>query len=139
MPARGPGAARHRRGWRGAVAVYGDRRLLFILLMGFASGLPLPLPLATLSFWLARVGVDKTAIGLFALVGLPYALKFLWAPVLDHLRAPLLGRLFGRGRGGALLTQAALIRPLGARGASPPRAVPRGPAGAALAVAFFSA
>lgn len=139
MPAKDPTTAPHRRGWRGAVAVYGDRRLLFILLMGFASGLPLPLTLATLSFWLARVGVDKTAIGLFALVGLPYALKFLWAPVLDHLRAPLLGRLFGRRRGWALLTQIALILAILALGASDPRAAPLATAGAALVVAFFSA
>jgi len=107
--------------------------------MGFASGLPLPLTLATLSFWLARVGVDKTAIGLFALVGLPYGLKFVWAPVLDHLPAPLLGRVFGRRRGWALLIQAALILAILALGASDPLFAPWATAAAALAVAFFSA
>jgi len=107
--------------------------------MGFASGLPLPLTLATLSFWLARVGVDKTAIGLFALVGLPYGLKFVWAPVLDHLRAPLLGRIFGRRRSWALLTQAALILAILALGASDPLSAPWITAAAALVVAFFSA
>ena len=121
------------------MAVYGDRRMVVILLMGFASGLPLPLTLATLSFWLARVGVDKTAIGLFALVGLPYGLKFVWAPVLDHVRAPLLGRLFGRRRGWALLTQAALILAILALGASDPLVAPWMTAAAALAVAFCSA
>lgn len=139
MPDNAALAAPRRRGWRGAVALYGDRRLVLILLMGFASGLPLPLTLATLSFWLARVGVDKTAIGLFALVGLPYGLKFVWAPVLDHLRAPLLGRIFGRRRGWALLIQAALIVAILGLGAGDPLAAPWATAGAALAVAFFSA
>ncbi len=139
MPDSAAVAAPRRRGWRGAIALYGDRRLLLILLMGFASGLPLPLTLATLSFWLARVGVDKTAIGLFALVGLPYGLKFVWAPVLDHLRAPVFGRVFGRRRGWALLTQAALIGAILVLGASDPLSAPWATAGAALAVAFFSA
>ncbi|MGE3968521.1 MAG: MFS transporter, partial [Dongiaceae bacterium] len=65
-----------RRGWRETLAVYLDRRMLVILLMGFSSGLPLLLTLSTLSYWLAKVGVDKTAIGLFALVGIPYSFKF---------------------------------------------------------------
>jgi MFS transporter, PAT family, beta-lactamase induction signal transducer AmpG len=128
-----------RRGWRGAIALYGDRRLVLILLMGFASGLPLPLTLATLSFWLARVGVDKTAIGLFALVGLPYTLKFVWAPILDHVPAPVLGRLLGRRRGWALLIQAALIAAILGLGASDPVLAPWATAAAAAAVAFFSA
>lgn len=139
MPDNASTAITRRRDWRAALALYGDRRLVVILLMGFASGLPLPLTLATLSFWLARVGVDKTAIGLFALVGLPYGLKFVWAPVLDHVRAPLLGRLFGRRRGWALLTQAALIPAILALGASDPLSAPWVTAAAALAVAFFSA
>ncbi|MHA1599627.1 MAG: AmpG family muropeptide MFS transporter [Alphaproteobacteria bacterium] len=139
MPDSALSAAPRRRNWRAALAVYGDRRLVVILLMGFASGLPLPLTLATLSFWLARVGVDKTAIGLFALVGLPYGLKFIWAPVLDHLRAPILGRIFGRRRGWALLTQAALIVAILCLGASDPLNAPWTTAAAALAVAFCSA
>ncbi|HEY5597414.1 MAG TPA: MFS transporter [Kiloniellales bacterium] len=139
MPDRAPFPDGQARGWRRAVAIYGDRRLVLILLMGFASGLPLPLTLATLSFWLARVGVDKTAIGLFALVGLPYSLKFLWAPVLDHVRAPGFGCLFGRRRGWALLIQAALIAAILWLGAGDPVAAPWATAVAALAVAFFSA
>src|SRR3546814_1276163 len=77
--------------------------------MGFSSGLPLLLTLSTLSYWLAKVGVDKTSIGLFALVGLPYSLKFLWAPVIDQVRIPGLARLLGHRRSWALVTQAALI------------------------------
>ncbi|MFQ5773371.1 MAG: MFS transporter [Kiloniellaceae bacterium] len=130
---------RRRRGWRAALFVYRDRRLLFILLMGFASGLPLLLTLSTLSYWLASVGVDKTAIGLFALVGLPYGVKFLWAPVLDHVRLPLLTRRLGRRRGWALVIQAWLIAAILSLGASDPASAPWSTAAAAFAVAFFSA
>ena len=118
--------ARRLRGWAGALAVYRDRRLLFILLMGFSSGLPLLLTLSTLSYWLAKLGVDKTSIGLFALVGLPYSLKFLWAPVLDHVRPPVPARRLGRRRGWALVSQVALIASMLALGASDPAAAPSG-------------
>ncbi|MEX2009087.1 MAG: MFS transporter, partial [Dongiaceae bacterium] len=113
------------RGWRGALRVYRDRRIFVIFLMGFSSGLPLLLTLSTLSYWLAKVGVDKTAIGLFALVGVPYSLKFLWAPVIDQVSLPGLTRLFGRRRGWALATQAGLIVAILAMGTSDPAAAPR--------------
>ena len=71
---------------------------LIILLLGFASGLPLALTGSTLTLWLAENGTSKAAIGLFALVATPYTLKFLWAPLLDRVRLPLLGHL-GRRRG----------------------------------------
>ena len=54
---------------------YFQRRLVIILLLGFVSGLPLLLSFGTLSAWLREAGVDRSTIGLFALVGLPYALK----------------------------------------------------------------
>ena len=59
--------------WREALAVYADPRILLIAVMGFSSGLPLLLTLSTLSYWLARHGVSKTSIGLFAAVGIPYS------------------------------------------------------------------
>lgn len=127
------------RGWRAALAVYRDRRLFFILLMGFASGLPLLLTLSTLSYWLASLGVDKTSIGLFAMVGLPYTLKFLWAPVLDHVRLPPLTTWFGRRRGWGLALQGGLILAILWLGSSDPVAAPWLTAAAALTVAFFSA
>ena len=86
------------RGWAGALNVYRDRRMLCILALGFSSGLPLALTGATLSLWLAKLGIAKTAIGLFALVGLPYTLKFLWAPLVDGIRIPLLTARLGRRR-----------------------------------------
>ncbi len=127
------------KGWRAALALYGDRRQLFILLMGFASGLPLLLTLSTLSYWLAKVGVDKTTIGLFASVGLPYILKFLWSPVFDHVQVPWLGTRLGRRRAWALVTQVALIAAILNLGTTDPAVDPWSTAVAALAVAFCSA
>jgi PAT family beta-lactamase induction signal transducer AmpG len=125
--------------WRAAVAVYQDRRQLFILLMGFASGLPLLLTLSTLSYWLAKIGVDKTTIGLFALVGLPYSLKFLWAPLLDHLQVPWLSARLGRRRAWALVIQAGLVLAILALGTTDPAVDPWTTAAAAFVIAFFSA
>ena len=80
----------------GCQPVYLTPRMLIILAMGFASGLPLLLTLSTLSYWLSKVGVDKTTIGLFALVGTPYTFKFLWSPIMDQVPLPILTRLLGR-------------------------------------------
>ena len=98
-------------GWRDAFAAYADRRIIAIFFMGFSSGLPLllVLPGATLGIWLRESGVDLTAIGIFALVGIAYSFKFLWAPIIDHAPVPLLTRWLGRRRSWALVTQVALI------------------------------
>jgi PAT family beta-lactamase induction signal transducer AmpG len=128
-----------RRSLRDAVAIYRDRRMLAILLMGFASGLPLLLTTSTLSYWLARRGVDKTAIGLFALVGLPYSLKFLWAPVLDYVRVPWLGERLGRRRAWTLVSQALLVLAILGMGATDPAQHPFATALLAFAVAFCAA
>lgn len=126
--------------WRDAFAVYyRDRRMLVILLMGFASGLPLLLTLSTLSYWLAKLGVNKTSIGLFSLVGIPYAFKFVWAPLLDHVNPPLLGRLLGRRRGWIVLTQIGVAIAILVMGFSDPATAPLVTAAAAVAVAFMSA
>src|SRR6478735_9336305 len=68
-----------------------NRRLAVMLPLGFASGLPLALTAGTLQAWLTVVDVDLRTIGLFTLVGLPYTLKFLWAPVMDRFVPPWLG------------------------------------------------
>jgi len=81
-----------------------SRRMLVMLLLGFASGLPLLLIGGTLKAWLRQDGVDLTTIGFFSLAGLPYTLKFLWSPLMDrYVPIPL-----GRRRGWLLLCQAAL-------------------------------
>ena len=63
-----------------ALAVYFKRPVLIVMLLGFSSGLPLALSGTTLAVWMTERGVDLKTIGLFALVGLPYTIKFLWAP-----------------------------------------------------------
>jgi PAT family beta-lactamase induction signal transducer AmpG len=132
-------AAKAKLSWRETLAVYLDRRMLVVLLMGLSSGLPLLLTASTLSYWLAKTGVDKTTIGLFALTGIPYTFKFVWAPLVDQARIPLLTRIFGRRRAWALTTQAALILAILAMGMTDPAVDAWWTAAAALAVAFFSA
>jgi len=90
-------------------APYQDRRMLTLLLLGFSSGLPAPLVFSNLSIWLRDLGVSRTDIGLFALAATPYAINFLWAPLVDRLRIPWLSARFGRRRGWALFTQSLLI------------------------------
>jgi MFS transporter, PAT family, beta-lactamase induction signal transducer AmpG len=120
-------------------ALYANRRMIAIFGMGIASGLPLLLTTATLSYWLAKSGVDKTAIGLFALVGLPYSFKFVWAPALDHVRIPGLGQRLGQRRSWALVAQLALIACILGLGATDPAHAPWATARLAVALAFFSA
>src|SRR3990167_4635791 len=95
--------------WHDAARVYFDRRVVVIFFLGFSSGLPLLLVFSTMSVWLKVEGVSLTAIGLFSLVRTPYALKFLWAPLIDRLPLPVLSKMLGRRRGWALVTQAALM------------------------------
>src|SRR6267378_8113475 len=85
--------------WRDGLAVYLQPRVLIVMLLGFSSGLPLALSGSTLLVWMRESGVDLGTIGLFALVGTPYTLKFLWAPLVDALHVPFFTRTFGRRRG----------------------------------------
>ena len=98
-----------RASWREAWAVYLQPRVLIVLLLGFSSGLPLALSGSTLQVWMTESGVDLNTIGLFALVGMPYTLKFLWAPLVDALHVPLFTRAFGRRRGWLVFSQLLLI------------------------------
>ncbi len=95
--------------WREAMAVYLQPRVLIVLFLGFSSGLPLALSGSTLLVWMRESGVDLGTIGLFALVGTPYTLKFLWAPLTDALHVPLLTRALGRRRGWLVFAQLLLI------------------------------
>ncbi|MFH2219544.1 MAG: AmpG family muropeptide MFS transporter [Pseudomonadota bacterium] len=103
--------------------------------MGFASGLPLLLTITVLQAWMKEEGVDLAVIGMMALVGLPYTLKFLWAPFLDRFTLPFLGRR----RGWLLVAQTALIVSVSALGFTDPGNNPWMVAFAAFLVTFFSA
>lgn len=121
------------------MAIYLRPRLLLILAQGFASGMPLLLTLSTLSYWLAKVGVDKTTIGLFALTGTPYTFKFLWSPIIDQLSLPLLSRWLGRRRAWLLIIQLLLAAAIFAMGQTDPGIAPLATAAMATVVAFLSA
>ncbi|OIO59086.1 MAG: MFS transporter [Alphaproteobacteria bacterium CG_4_10_14_0_2_um_filter_63_37] len=125
--------------WLDAAAVYTDRRVLAILFLGFSSGLPLALTGQTLSIWLTESGVDKTTIGLFALVGIPYTFKFLWAPLIDRVHLPWLTRRLGRRRGWLIATQLTLMGAVVGLGATSPQIDPWWTALIAFVVAFCSA
>jgi len=124
---------------RDTLTLYLRRRVLVVLLLGFASGLPLLLSFSTLSTWMREVGVDLTSIGLFALVGLPYTLKFVWSPVMDRLPLPPLTGWLGRRRGWMVATQLALIVTLIGLGTTDPLGSPLMMALFGVLVAFFSA
>ena len=98
-------ATRRRPSLTEALAVYCKRRVLVVLLLGFSSGLPLVLVGSTLQAWMTQSGIDVRTIGLFAAVGIPYSIKFLWAPLADALDIPVLSPLLGRRRGWLLFTQ----------------------------------
>lgn len=113
----------------------GDKRIMAVLLMAFASGLPFNLTNFALQAWLASAGLDIKTIGLFSLVALPYIFKFLWAPLLDRYLPPILGRR----RGWIVIYQASLAVAIGVMGFSDPATAPYVLAGTALVVAFLSA
>lgn len=110
-------------------------RMLVALLMGVSCGLPLLLTISVLQAWMKEEGVDLTVIGLMSLVGLPYTLKFLWAPFLDRFTLFFLGRR----RGWLLVAQVALIFSIVGLGSTDPGSHPWKVAIAAFLVTFFSA
>ena len=112
-----------------------NRRVVAVFFLGFASGLPLALAGGTLQAWMAVEGVDLKTIGFFSLVGLPYALKFFWAPLLDRYALPFLGRR----RGWILGTQLALMILIVMLGFTSPKDTPWLVALFALLLTFTSA
>ena len=122
-----------------AARVFLDRRVLIILVLGFSSGLPLALSGSTLLLWMKDVGVDLGTIGLFALVGVPYTIKFLWAPIVDAFDAPVLGKALGHRRGWLVLSQLLLMAAIVLLGFQDPLAAPLMVALAAVLVATASA
>lgn len=119
----------------GLLRTYADRRLLAVLALGFSSGLPLLLTGNTLKAWMSEAGADLATISYAGLIGLPYALKFLWAPLLDAATPPGLGRR----RGWLLISQFAIAAGLLAMGAHDPGSSLKTMAALAVLVALWSA
>ncbi|HXV73720.1 MAG TPA: AmpG family muropeptide MFS transporter [Sphingomonadales bacterium] len=119
--------------------VYFQPKILAVLALGFSGGLPLALSASTLFVWMREVGVDLTTIGIFAAAGTPYTVKFLWSPLVDQMRLPVLTRLFGRRRSWLIFSQALLILAIIALGFSHPSVNPWMTAFLAFMVAFLSA
>lgn len=115
--------------------VFASWRMAIILLTGFSCGIPLGLTGGTLQAWMADKSLDITLIGVFSLVGLPYTLKFLWAPIMDRFVPPFLGRR----RGWMIIAQVALVCAIIAMAFSDPVQNLKLMAGLAVLVAFFSA
>ena len=116
-------------------AAFRSRKIALLLVLGFASGLPLALTAGTLQAWLAAENVDIVAIGWFALVGQPYTYKFLWSPLMDRYAPPFLGRR----RGWLLVTQVLLAAAIAFMGTLTPASSTWLLGAAALSVALLSA
>ncbi|EHQ51762.1 major facilitator superfamily protein [Ectothiorhodospira sp. PHS-1] len=95
----------HRRDWRSALSVYRHPRVIGMLFLGFAAGLPLLLVGGTFTAWLRDLGVELAAIGFLSWVGMAHSIKIFWAPVVDRMPLPFLTRLLGRRRAWMILAQ----------------------------------
>nr|WP_141833167.1 AmpG family muropeptide MFS transporter [Delftia sp. HK171] len=128
-----------RRSWAQTLRVYAEPASLRMLALGFSAGLPLLLVLGTLSFWLREAGVDRTTIGYLSWVGLAYAFKWVWSPLVDRMPLPLLTRWLGRRRGWLLFAQMLIVAGLCGMAFNDPRVSLTPLVWCALAVAFGSA
>jgi len=117
------------------ISPYFQKKIFITLSMGFVSGIPLLLTITLLQAWLTDEGISKSTIGLFALVGLPYSLKFLWAPIFDGITLST----FGRRRSWMLVTQILLIITIIGLGMTDPAMNATNVAILAVLVAFSSA
>lgn len=125
--------------WREFGHVYSRRPVLLMLLLGFSAGLPLLLVFSTLLARLADVGIDTATIGFFAWLGITYSIKVIWAPIIDWLQIPFLGRYLGHRRSWMLVAQAGVIGGLWWMGWVDPRGNLGAMAAAGMLVAFSSA
>ncbi|MBO9679724.1 MAG: MFS transporter [Acidovorax sp.] len=128
-----------RRSWAATWRVYLEPASLRMLALGFSAGLPLLLVLGTLSFWLREAGIDRTTIGYLSWVGLAYAFKWVWSPLVDRMPLPLLTRWLGRRRSWLLLAQMAVAAGLVGMAFNDPQQALQPVVWCALAVAFGSA
>jgi len=98
-----------RPGWIETLRAYRHPRVVTMLFLGFSAGLPLLLIFSTLSLWLSKAGVSKSAVTYFSWAALGYSFKFVWAPIIDKLPLPGLTRILGRRRSWLLVAQSAII------------------------------
>ncbi len=139
MSSRAPGNPEVKPSWGATLRVYLEPPTLRMLALGFAAGLPLLLVLGTLSFRLREAGVDRSTIGHLSWVGLAYAFKWAWAPLVDRLPLPGLHPLLGRRRSWLLLSQLAIMAGLAGMALSNPQDGLQAVVWCALIVAFASA
>lgn len=132
-------AAPQRRGWGEVLLVYLEPPVLRMLLLGFSAGLPLLLVLGTLSFRLREAGIGRATIGYLSWVGLAYAVKWAWAPLVDRLALPWLTQRLGRRRSWLIVSQVAIGAGLVGMAFAEPQAALAPLVGCALLVAFASA
>ena len=125
--------------WRATLKVYLEPATLRMLSLGFSAGLPLLLVLGSLSFWLREAGIDRSTIGYLSWVGLAYAFKWVWSPLVDRLPIPLLTRAMGRRRSWLLLSQLGIMAGLAGMAMTDPKLALEPIVWCALAVAFCSA
>jgi len=125
--------------WRDAIKVYRHPRVVSMLFLGFSAGLPLLLVFGTLSFWLREAGVDRTTIGFLSWIGLAYAFKWMWSPLVDRVSLPFLTAWLGRRRAWLLFAQVGIATTLIGIALSDPQANLTQLVLFALATAFFSA
>ncbi len=126
------------RWWR-SLALYRQRGVVAMLFLGFSSGLPFLLVLSTLSVWLRQAGVERSTIGMLTWVGFAYSFEFVFSPVVDRLKLPVLHRLLGRRRSWMLLAQIGIALGLARLAAADPAAGVEPIALAAVFVACCSA
>ena len=88
---------------------YGDRRALIMLFLGFSAGIPILLIFSSLSLWLREAGLDRSVVTLFSWAALGYSFKFVWAPLVDAMPVPWLGKILGRRRSWLLIAQLMVI------------------------------
>lgn len=128
-----------KRDWGAALRIYLEPATLRMLALGFSAGLPLLLVLGTLSFWLREAGIDRTTIGYLSWIGLAYAFKWVWSPLVDRMPIPFLTQALGRRRSWLLLSQLAIMVGLAAMAFNNPQVAITPVAWGALLVAFASA
>lgn len=133
------GATTKKRGMMDVLRALKQPKVAAMLALGFASGLPFLLTANTFGYWLREEGTSLKAIGFLSWVSLAYGMKFLWAPLIDRLDAPLLGRWLGRRRGWMVLSQVIVAAGLIGMGLTGPHAGLSTVAGFAVLVAFASA